>query len=245
MEALGVVIPMFNEEAGAESTVDAVVDVLEGLERETRLVVVDDGSSDGTRAVLERLAKRHDRLVVEAHERNSGYGAALRTGAEAARRLGLDWVLFMDSDLTNPPRDIPRFAELIDGPVDYIKASRFEGGGSMRDVPLRRRALSVAANRFSRLAAGRGISDPTNGFRAIRIEAFLSMPLQERDFAIIMEELLWAVRRGLRSASLPTVLTSRDESRRPTSFGYSRSLLRRYAGYTLRLAADRLRHGSR
>ena len=93
MEALGVVIPMFNEEAGAESTVDAVVDVLEGLERETRLVVVDDGSSDGTRAVLERLAKRHDRLVVEAHERNSGsrYGRAPRQLAVSASTGCSSW----------------------------------------------------------------------------------------------------------------------------------------------------------
>jgi dolichol-phosphate mannosyltransferase len=245
MQSLGVVIPMFNEEAGAEGCVDAVLAALDGLERESRLIAVEDGSADGTRAVLEQLAGARDRLVVEAHEANSGYGAALRTGAAAARRHGLDWVLFMDSDLTNPPSDIPRFAELIDGPVDYVKASRFEPGGSMQGVPPRRRVLSVAANRVSRLAAGRGISDPTNGFRAIRTETFLRMPLRERDFAIIMEELVWALRLGLRCTSLPTVLTSRGDSLRPTSFGYDPSLLLRYGRYTLTLAADRLLHGSR
>jgi dolichol-phosphate mannosyltransferase len=245
MQSLGVVIPMFNEEAGAESCVDAVLPVLEGLGREARLIAVDDGSSDRTRKVLEQLAAGRNRLVVEAHERNSGYGAALRTGAEAARRLGLDWVLFMDSDLTNPPSDVPRFAELIDGPVDYLKGSRFEPGGSMRDVPALRRFLSVAANRVSRLAVGRGISDPTNGFRAIRTDAFLKMPLAEPGFAIIMEELVWALRLRLGCASVSTVLTSRDENLRPTSFGYTPSLLWRYGRYTLTLAADRLRYGSR
>jgi dolichol-phosphate mannosyltransferase len=245
MQSLGVVIPMFNEEAGAEGCVDAVLGVLDQLGRASRLVVVEDGSSDGTRAVLERLAAAHDRLVVEAHEQNSGYGTALRTGGAAARQHGLDWVLFMDSDLTNPPSDIPRFAELIDGPVDYVKASRFEPGGSMRGVPQRRRILTLAANRVSRLAAGRGISDPTNGFRAIRTDAFVRMPLREPDFAIIMEELVWALRLGLRCASLSTVLTSRDDTLRPTSFGYSPSLLWRYGRYTLTLAADRVRNGSR
>jgi dolichol-phosphate mannosyltransferase len=245
MQSLGVVIPMFNEEAGAEGCVEALLPVLESLGREARLITVDDGSSDGTREVLERLARSRDRLVVEAHERNRGYGAALRTGAEAAHRLGLHWVLFMDSDLTNPPSDIPRFAELIDGPVDYVKGSRFEPGGSMSGVPPRRRLLSVAANRVSRLAAGHGVSDPTNGFRAIRTDAFLKMPLAEHGFAIIMEELVWALRLRLRCASLPTVLTSRDRNLRPTSFGYRPSLLWRYGRYTLTLAADRLRHGSR
>jgi dolichol-phosphate mannosyltransferase len=245
MQSIGVVIPMYNEEAGAEGCVDAVLPVLEELGREARLIAVDDGSSDRTREVLEQLAPDRARLVVESNERNGGYGAALRTGAKAARRLGLDWVLFMDSDLTNPPSDIPRFAELIDGPVDYLKASRFEPGGSMSDVPRRRRLLSVAANRISRLAAGKGITDPTNGFRAIRTDAFLKMPLTEHGFAIIMEELVWALRLRLRCASLSTVLTSRNETLRPTSFGYSPSLIWRYGRYTLSLAADRLRYGSR
>lgn len=245
MQSLGVVMPMFNEEAGADECVNAVLPALAALGRKARLIVVDDGSSDRTREVLEQLAAGRDQLVIEAHEQNRGYGAALRTGAKAASHLGLDWVLFMDSDLTNPPSDIGRFAALIDGPVDYIKASRFEPGGSMSDVPARRRFLSLAANGVSRVAAGRGISDPTNGFRAVRTDAFLRMPLAERGFAIIMEELVWALRLRLRCSSLSTVLTSRDENLRPTSFSYSPSLLWRYGRYTLTLAADRLRHGSR
>jgi dolichol-phosphate mannosyltransferase len=240
MQSLGVVIPMFNEEAGAERCVDAVLPVLERIQREARLIAVEDGSSDRTRQVLERLEADREGLVVEAHERNSGYGAALRTGAEVARGNGLEWVLFMDSDFTNPPSDIPRFADLIDGPVDYIKASRFEVGGAMRGVPLKRRVMTVAANRFSRLAAGRGVTDPTNGFRAIRTEAFLKMPLAERGFAIIMEELVWARRLGLRCTTLPTVLTNRDEAVRPTSFDYSPALIWRYTRHTLTLAGDRL-----
>jgi dolichol-phosphate mannosyltransferase len=245
MQSLGVVIPMFDEEAGAARCVDAVLPELERLGRESRLIAVEDGSADRTRELLRELALDRPLLVVEEHERNSGYGAALRTGAEVAQRLGLDWVLFMDSDLTNPPADIPRFAALIDGPYDYVKASRFEEGGAMREVPAGRRAFSVAANRVSRLAAGGKVTDPTNGFRAIRTDAFLRMPLTERGFAVIMEELVWARRHGLRSASLPTILTSRDEALRPTAFGYSPSLLARYGRYTLTLAFDRLRHGSR
>jgi glycosyltransferase involved in cell wall biosynthesis len=245
MERLGVVIPMFNEEAGAETCATTVLAVLEELGREARLIAVDDGSSDKTLEILRGLAERHERLEVEAHDVNRGYGAALRTGAEAARRLELTSVLFMDSDLTNPPGDIPRFASLLDGPVDYVKASRFEPGGSMIGVPARRHLLSVAANRVSRLAVGRGISDPTNGFRAIRTEAFLRMPLTEKGFAIIMEELVWALRFGLRCVSMPTILTGRDETLRPTSFGYGRSLLLRYGRYTLTLALDRFRYGSR
>jgi dolichol-phosphate mannosyltransferase len=241
MPSVGVVIPMFNEAAGAERCVDAVLPVLQGLGVKALMIAVEDGSSDRTKAVLEGLEERRDGLLVAFHETNRGYGAALRTGAETAGRLGLDWVLFMDSDLTNPPSDIPRFVDLMGGQVDYIKASRFERGGSMAGVPLRRRAMTVVANRFSRLAGGRGVSDPTNGFRAIRTEAFLAMPLAERGFAIIMEELVWARRLRLRIANLPTTLTNRDDTIRPTSFDYRPSLLWRYTRHTLTLSADRLR----
>ena len=68
MHSLGVVIPMFNEEAGAERCVDAVLPSLDGLGREARLSIVDDGSSDRTPAILEQLASNRDRLVVEAHD---------------------------------------------------------------------------------------------------------------------------------------------------------------------------------
>jgi dolichol-phosphate mannosyltransferase len=244
--SLGVVIPMFNEESGAAACVTAVVEALERIPGEARLIAVDDGSFDATLPALVELAGRHRRLHVESHERNRGYGAALRTGGKAAARLGLEWVLFMDSDLTNPPSDIERVAAATQGPVDYVKGSRFADGGGMRDVPWKRRTLSVVANRVARLAVGCAVSDPTNGFRAMRTHSFLEMPLEQRDFAIIMEELYWAFRLGLRFADLPTVLGSRDEGRRPTSFSYRPSLVWRYARYTLQIVAYRLlRRGSR
>ena len=86
--------------------------------------------------MLEQLARRHDRLHVEVHERQprlwrraSGPAPRPLTGSASSGSL------FMDSDLTNPPDDIPRFAALLDGPVDYVKASRFVPGGSMAGVP--------------------------------------------------------------------------------------------------------------
>jgi dolichol-phosphate mannosyltransferase len=244
--SLGVVIPMFNEEAGAAACVAAVADALERIPGETRLIAVDDGSADGTSQVLADLAARHHWLHIERHDANRGYGAALRTGGEAAARLALEWVLFMDSDLTNPPSVIAQFASAAEGPVDYLKASRFTDGGGMRGVPWKRRVLSITANRVARLAAGRGVTDPTNGFRAVRTGVFVEMPLRETDFAIIMEELYWAFRLNLRLGDVPTILGSRDESRRPTSFSYRPSLLWRYGRYTLLIALNRvLRLGSR
>jgi dolichol-phosphate mannosyltransferase len=236
---LAVVIPMFNEEQGAQTCVEAVTAVLESAPGDARLIAVDDGSADGTPRLLDELARRHPLLTVVHHEVNKGYGAALRTGAEAAREQNRPWVLFMDSDLTNPPADVLRFWPLMTDDVDLIKASRYVRGGSQEAVPLRRRAISVAGNTFARVASGLPVRDLTNGFRAIRTEAFLRMPLEERGFAVILEEVYWASRMGLRGTELATTLGTRDADLRPSSFAYTPATLWAYGCYPLRLLGHR------
>src|SRR5579871_3402390 len=120
-----VVIPMFNEESGAETCVRRVCPALAAMDVPSKLITVNDGSRDKTGGILDRLAPEFPGLVVVHHAKNAGYGAALRTGVEKASELGFDYALFMDSDLTNDPADIPRFVELMKQGVDVIKASRF------------------------------------------------------------------------------------------------------------------------
>jgi dolichol-phosphate mannosyltransferase len=237
MTSLAVIVPMYNEEDGAEESVVALAAVLETIPG-SHLIAVDDGSSDATPAILDRLGDDIPLLRVVHRKENGGYGAALRAGVEKAQMLGTDWALFVDSDLTNPPEDVPRFAALMDEPVDYIKASRFIGGGGMVGVPARRRLLSVTANRFARLATGRTVTDPTNGFRAVRTSAFLAMPLTERGFPIIMEELYWAFRHRLRFGEVPSTLGSREETG-DSSFSYRPRVLAAYASYVVRIAGTR------
>jgi glycosyltransferase involved in cell wall biosynthesis len=207
----------------------------------SHLVVVDDGSSDDTAGILDRFGAEVEGIHVVHHRGNQGYGAALHTGASKARDLGSEWVLFMDSDLTNPPGDIVRFKALLDGPVDYVKASRYVPTGGAVGVPWRRRAVSIVGNRVASVLSGVPVRDLTNGFRAIRTSAFLDMPLQERGFPIIMEELYWATRMGLRFAEVPTVLTNRAGDQRASSFGYRPAVLAAYMRYAVMMTRDRVR----
>lgn len=238
---LAVVIPMYNEQDGAAACVREVSSVLSTAPGDGQLIVVNDGSADQTRPVLVDLLAQHSCLSVAHHEQNSGYGAALRTGAELAAEQRRPWVLFMDSDLTNPPSDILRFWPLLTEQVDLVKASRYASGGSQHAVPLRRRAVSVAGNTFARLASGLPLTDLTNGFRAVRTETFLRMPLTERGFAVILEEVYWASRLNLRCAELPTTLGTRDARLRPSSFAYTPKVLWAYGRYPLRLVGHRAR----
>lgn len=241
---LAVIIPMYNEAAGAEACVAQVCRVIAGLEGRVRLVVVNDGSKDGTDAALERASTAHPEIEVVTHPTNRGYGSALRTGVEAAARTGDDYVLFMDSDLTNAPEDIPRFLQEVDKGADVIKATRYRGGGRMTGVPLKRQVISRSGAMVARLLFHTGISDCTNGFRCVRTSVLMRLRLTEQRFPVIVEELYCCIFAARTFAELPVVLTNRDATLRPTSFAYRPSVFWRYLKYAL-LACLRIPPGGR
>ena len=223
---------MYNEQEGAERAVRQVVAALERGNRRSALIVVDDGSKDGTAVVLSQLAQELQRLVVARHDGNRGYGAALQTGARVAADRGFDYVLFMDSDLTNSPDDIPRFVTHMDEGTDVIKATRYSGGGAS-GVPFSRRIVSAVGNRVARVLFRVPVRDCTNGFRAVRVQLWQGMRLHETRFAVIMEELYWCRYLARTYAEVPVTLTSRDDQR-GTSFAYRPPLLWNYLKYPLR-----------
>jgi dolichol-phosphate mannosyltransferase len=226
-----VVIPMYNEEAGAEKCVRTVCSALDALPYRTALVVVNDASYDRTGEILARLAPEYSRMTVLTHERNMGYGGGLKTGARHAVEMGFDYVLFMDSDLTNDPKYIPLFIEKMLTGYDLIKASRYITGGGVAGVPRWRVLISVIGNRVAGWLYGLPIRDCTNGFRAIRLSVFSQMKLLENRFSIIMEELYWAKMMGCSVTDVPNTLTDRSAEQRPTSFSYRPSTFYRYLKY--------------
>jgi dolichol-phosphate mannosyltransferase len=232
--SFAVIVPMFNERAGAERCVREIVTVLAALPNRTSLVVVNDGSADGTDAILSALAPETPLVDVVTHPANRGYGAALVTGAARAAARGFEYGLFMDSDLTNDPRDIPRFADKMREGLDVIKASRYSGGGAVRGVPFFRVAISATGNRMAHLLFRLPIYDCTNGFRAVRCRLLQQLALTEPGFAIIMEELYWCSFLTRSFGELPVVLTNRTAAQRPTSFVYRPSIFWRYLKYPLR-----------
>jgi dolichol-phosphate mannosyltransferase len=239
--SLGVVVPVYNEERGIEHALRAIADVARRYQGRARVIAVDDGSADGSLAVLRRLADEIDVVDVARHETNRGYGAALRTGADRARDEGLEYAAFIDSDLTNPPEDLLEIGSLAAEGHAYIKASRFVPGGSMAGVPLRRRSLSRAGNVVAAALFGAGIRDVTNGFRAVRLSDHARWPLREPGFASIVEELDWALRDGIDVVEFPSVLTARTADQRGSAFPYSAALIRSYLRYPLRALCRRIR----
>ena len=229
-----VIIPMYNEERGAEICVRRVCAVLAATPVPSKLIVVNDGSRDATGEILRRLAAELPNLEATHHEQNGGYGAALRTGIRKAAEGGFDYALFMDSDLTNDPDDIARFLPLMERGVDVIKASRFVEGGRMEGVPWQRGIFSHTGNVIARALFGLGIRDCTNGFRAVKVAILARMNLRESGFPIIVEELYQAKSLARTFSEVPVVLTSRTADQRQTSFSYKPETLKKYLGFALK-----------
>jgi dolichol-phosphate mannosyltransferase len=235
--SLAVIVPMFNEERNAERCVSAILPVLSRELPSARLFVVNDGSTDGTDAILRGLLAGGMDFQYVPCERNQGYGAALVAGARAALGAGYEFGLFMDSDLTNDPALIPRFAErLAGGDLDLLKASRYVPGGGMEGVPLRRQLPSRLGNWLAARLFGMGLHDLTNGFRAVRLSMIADVQFRERGFPQILEEMVELKRRGARVAELPYVLTSRTDPEASSKFSYRPAVVLRYLKYAVQAA---------
>ena len=127
---LSIVMPVYNERATLQEIVRRVLEVDVGLEKE--LILVDDGSTDGTRDLYQVIQSGHPgaNIRVLLHETNRGKGAALRTGFAAATG---DIILIQDADLEYDPRDYPRLlAPILDGRADVVYGSRFIGSEAHR-----------------------------------------------------------------------------------------------------------------
>ena len=119
---VSVVVPVYNEVA----TIKEIVARVQAVTLEKDIIIVDDGSTDGTREQLEQISQSYDNLRVIYHDRNQGKGAALRTGFEMVTG---DIVIIQDADLEYDPREYPVLLEpILDGRADVVYGSRFLGG---------------------------------------------------------------------------------------------------------------------
>ena len=119
---VSVVIPVYNE----VSTIREIVVRVQAVDLNKEIIIVDDGSTDGTRELLQKITLSHENVRVLYHDRNQGKGAALRTGFEAVTG---DIVIIQDADLEYDPREYPVLLEpILDGRADIVYGSRFLGG---------------------------------------------------------------------------------------------------------------------
>ena len=186
------IIPAFNEEASIGDVLDRVA----ALGLDAQVIVVDDGSTDGTRAV----AESRDGLLV-LHQENRGKGAAIRA---AIPHLDGDITVIQDADLEYDPAEVPGLvAPIVDGVADVVYGSRLSGGKPQRAYLF----WHMVGNRFLSLVTGvlynTTLSDMETGYKAFRTEILQSLKLREDDFAIEPEITGQVCKRKLRIYELP------------------------------------------
>ena len=171
MRAL-VVVPTYNERSSIEEVlrrvreVDASVDVL----------VVDDGSPDGTAAVADDVASRLGQIEVLRRPAKTGLGDAYKAGFKWGLEREYEALLEMDADLSHDPASIPALLGLLED-HDLVIGSRYIPGGSVPRWGVHRRLISWAGNRYSSIALGLDVRDMTSGFRAFRADILRRLDL--------------------------------------------------------------------
>jgi glycosyltransferase involved in cell wall biosynthesis len=175
---ISAVMPAFNEEANLEQSVGRMAVALKQQARAFEIIVVDDGSQDGTAAVLERLKAIHPSLRVVRHPANRGYGAALRSGFDAAR---YPWVFLMDADNQFDPADVVALlAQAAD--ADLVAGYR-----KQRKDPLPRRVNAWAFFTLVTILFGRLARDVNCAFKLMRRDLLARMELHSEGALINTE----------------------------------------------------------
>jgi dolichol-phosphate mannosyltransferase len=204
---LSVVIPAYNEEGSIEATVDAVRRRLSEEEIEHEILVVDDASTDGTTAIVKRLAASDETVRYLRSPYRNGFGFAVRAGLE---EFSGDAVAIMMADGSDHPDDLVAYHHLLLAGYDCAFGSRFMAGGSVQDYPLLKRVVNRAVNLGIRLLFGHGYNDTTNAFKAYRREVIDNVqPLLSQHFNLTVEIPLKAVVRGHSYAITPIRWTNR------------------------------------
>lgn len=206
-----VIIPTYNEIENAENIIRAVL----GLEGEYCILIIDDGSPDGTAGVVKKLMTEFpERLHLLERSGKLGLGTAYITGFKWALENGYDYVFEMDADFSHAPSDLPRLYAACKEGADMAVGSRYKDGVSVVNWPIGRILMSYFASVYVRKTLGVKIFDSTAGFvcysrRVLETIDFDNIRMKGYGFQIEMK--YTAIRLGFKLAEVPVIFVNRKE----------------------------------
>ena len=200
-------IPTYNEAETVAGIVEAVRAV---LPEDRRVLVVDDGSPDGTGEIADGLAAEHVDVDVLHRREKAGLGPAYVAGFRTALEGGAARIVQMDADFSHEPQMLPvLLAALAD--ADLVLGSRYVPGGDVHDWGVGRRAISRLGSKYAKVALGVGVHDLTGGFKAWRRATLEGIAIEEvsaTGYAFQVETTYRAIKSGFRVSEVP--ITFRD-----------------------------------
>lgn len=211
-----IVLPTYNERENIEPLLRAVRQVDAPAGAPIDVLVVDDGSPDGTADAARGLADELGGISVLDRTEKDGLGSAYRAGFARVLAEEYDVIISMDADLSHDPAVIPAMLRLIDGGADAVIGSRYVRGGGTTDWPVHRRLLSKWGNSYTRTVLGLSANDCTSGYRAYRAEALRAIEpttTQAEGYAFLTELVRRLDRSGHTIAETPIVFRDRERGK--------------------------------
>ncbi|MDX6245038.1 MAG: dolichol-phosphate mannosyltransferase [Frankiales bacterium] len=202
-----VIVPTYNE----KDNLEIIAGRLRAAVPEVDLLVVDDGSPDGTGEIADKLAVSDSQIHVLHRTSKAGLGAAYVAGFGWALDQGYDVAVEMDADGSHQPEQLPRLLEALHD-ADLVLGARWVDGGKVENWPLHRKLLSVGGNTYARLALGFPMRDATGGFRAYRRQVLEGIKVEEvvSQGYCFQVDLAWRTwRNGFRVVEVPITFVER------------------------------------
>jgi len=208
------ILPTYNEAENIEAIVSASAETLAAASPDGfRILIVDDGSPDGTGQIGDRLAAERSEVEVLHRTSREGLGPAYLAGFEHALSSGAGFVMEMDSDFSHSPADLARLLSAVrDGGADLALGSRYVPGGGIENWSASRRVISRGGSLYARLILSLPVNDLTGGFKCFRAEVLEAIDLPSvtaRGYAFQIELTYRAIGRGFKVVEVPIVFRDR------------------------------------
>jgi dolichol-phosphate mannosyltransferase len=203
-----VCLPTYNERENLERMLRSLVAL------DVRVLVIDDGSPDGTGEIADRLAAELAGVSVLHRPRKEGLGPAYLAGFREALQGDAAYVLEMDCDFSHDPADVPRLIAACEQDADVALGSRYVVGGGTENWGLARRIVSAGGSLYARALLGLGIHDLTGGFKCFRREVLETIDLDaihSKGYAFQIETTYRVLRAGFRVEEVPIRFVDRTE----------------------------------
>ena len=204
-----VIIPTYNEKENIEN----IIRVVFGLEKEFHILIIDDGSPDGTAGIVKRLQKEFpERLFMVERKGKLGLGTAYITGFKWALEHRYDYIFEMDADFSHNPRDLVRLYEACVQGADLSIGSRYVTGVNVVIWPMSRVLLSFFASKYVKIITGMKVHDATAGFVCYTRKVLESIDLDNirfKGYAFQIEMKFTAWTLGFKLKEVPIIFTDR------------------------------------
>jgi dolichol-phosphate mannosyltransferase len=216
------ILPTYNEAENVQAIVAAAAEVLAGAAPDGfRILIVDDGSPDGTGELADQLAAEHEWVQVLHRSEKNGIGPAYLAGFSHALEHGAGYVMEMDSDFSHDPADLARLLQAVYDGADLALGSRYVEGGGVSEWGLLRRVISEGGSTYARLVLGLKVRDLTGGFKCFRrevLEAIHFDGVRSQGYAFQVELTYRAVQSGFKVVEVPIVFRDRQRGQSKMSW---------------------------